>query len=225
LTNIKREAYLLTLFYLFIPLLTAYLISFIKPIYVPGRYDILSYPAFCLIIALGLSDIKKTSLRTILLLGIILSTSLCLYTYYSIYRKSNDRLVANYIKTHAQKDDVLIFTGLSILSFRYYCSAGIFPYAFSFPDLEKDRGNLSKRAMEGEPRYVNYQIKKTKRKIYSHLGENNSLWIMDTPLVMNYSLLRDLQQKLRVEDKIELEPGDNFPQIQVHSIYIFKKLN
>ena len=98
----KNKLFLQT--YLLLPLGLAFGVSYKIPVYVAGRYDMIVFPAFCLILAVGLSKIKFSLLRYFFLSIIILSTFVSLYHYYFVYAKSNDRLVANYIRTHMNRE-------------------------------------------------------------------------------------------------------------------------
>lgn len=134
--------------YIIIPLAIAFVISCKLPIYVAGRYDILVFPAFCLIIALGLSKITPRLFRLSLLTIIILSTLISLYHYYFIYNKSNDRIISEYVQKYINREDVVVITELNITPFEYYWSRDFQPNLFQFP--EGPRYSLKKEVFEFE---------------------------------------------------------------------------
>jgi len=214
------EKYVFFFASLIIPLIIALLISLKKPIYVAGRYDMLVFPFFCQVIALGLDRINSDTLRKILLFGIVISTVFCLYVYYFIYWKSNDRLIAEYIKTYANRDDVLIFTNLTINPFRYYCSGKEFTNVFAFP--EGTSGYLQRSALKAEPGYVKFNIQKLKNKAFSLLNDKNKLWLIKSySLQINSLLINELRHHFQLNERIKFNPGNNGNQIT--EIYIFSR--
>lgn len=217
LTSLKRNIFLL--FYIVIPLGLAFAISYKVPLYVPGRYDIMVFPAFCLIIAAGLKRIRITFLHYSILIIILLSTSVFLYHYYFIYKKSNDRIVSEYIQMNMEKEDVLVMTELSITPFEYYWRKEFQPKLFQFP--EEARGFLKKEALKGEEKYTNLEIKKLILKIYPLVNENNRLWLVYHPIVLVDRLINKLREDFKNTKFIKFCPGDNLNQIQ--GVYIFKK--
>ena len=100
----KNKLFLQT--YLLLPLGLAFCVSYKIPVYVAGRYDMIVFPAFCLILAVGLNKIKMPLLRSLFLIVILLSTSISLYHYYFVYNKSNDRLLARLKKDFKKSDSV-----------------------------------------------------------------------------------------------------------------------
>lgn len=205
--------------YLFLPLAIALSISLKKPIYVPGRYDIIVFPAFCLIISFGLDKIKKINWKIFLVGGIIIVNVICLHNYYFIFRKSNDRVIADYVQSRMNKDDVLIFTNLSICAFRYYWKQDFSPNAFSFPVA--NYGWLPRAALEGERKYVSNAIENLKDKTHSFLKKDNCLWVMYSDMKINQQLIEEFRRHYQLVDIINFVPGRNNNQIT--DIYIFKK--
>ncbi|MBM3212600.1 hypothetical protein FJZ33_10280 [Candidatus Poribacteria bacterium] len=85
------------------------MVSIKKPVYIPNRYSIAAWPAFPLILGLGISKIKNTK-KQLTILGIIfIFSSISLYHYYFEWVKSYDRDIAQYINSKGNKDDVIVF--------------------------------------------------------------------------------------------------------------------
>lgn len=100
---------ILILCYLFVTLAIPMLISIKKPIFMPDRYSISAWPAFFLILGLGLSKIKNKYILIIPLILITFVSSVSLYWYYFISVKSCDRTIAAYIDSRAGKNDLIVF--------------------------------------------------------------------------------------------------------------------
>jgi len=223
-SNLKRfsisDKIIFIKLYLFIPLLLAMLFSLKKPIFVSGRYDMVVFPAFCLLISFALNRIKKDVWRTFLIRCIVIATSVCLYNYYFIFEKSNDRTLAHYLQTKTDRDTILVFTGLSLQPTLYYCEKSFLPNTVSFPEF--NLGWLPRAAIEAEKGYVNNEIKKLKNKIKPFMEKNYSLWVIYINLEMNQLLIEELKKDYRFSEVINFTPGRN--DSQVNEIYIFRNL-
>ncbi|MFA4988242.1 MAG: glycosyltransferase family 39 protein [Candidatus Omnitrophota bacterium] len=200
------------------PIVFAFLISFGVPIYVAGRYDLLVFPAFCLVIAVGLDRIRFTPLHFFVLAAIIACTATVLHQYYFIYKKSNDRAVADYLQRYAGREDVIVATELSITPFEYYWMRDFTPRLFQFPD--GPRAFLERRALEGEPDYIDEQVGKIINKVYPLLNDRNKLWVLYQPMSFSRKLITRLRNDLIYAGQIEFPPGDNLNQVT--AVYIFE---
>ncbi len=118
--KIKNKNLKLLLFYLLIPLLIPYLFSFYHPFYVPGRYDLIVFGPFCLLLAFCFSQMPKKVFIGSLTLFIFLS-SVNLYGFY--FKRSprhENQAMALFLKENASPNDLIIFTGLTRLPIQYY---------------------------------------------------------------------------------------------------------
>lgn len=100
----------LLLCYFFVTLGIPMLISIKKPIYLTGRYSIAAWPAFPLILGLGVSKIRNRYNLAIVLAFIMLISSISLYWHHSVWAKSHDdRSIAALIESKANEDDLIVF--------------------------------------------------------------------------------------------------------------------
>lgn len=205
--------------YLFIPLLLAFSLSFVQPIYLAGRYDMSVFPAFCLMIGFGWGKIKKRGLRNTLLAIIVISSFLYLPNYYSVFIKSNDRVIADYIQKNMDKEDVLIFTDSSLPPFRYYWKQDYTPKMFSFP-LDYCVW-LPREALDGKDEYIAGELSKLKDKLHPLVRKNNRLWVMYYNMKMNQRLIEELKKDYLLLDTVSFTTGSN-KENQVTDIYIFQ---
>jgi len=206
------------LIYLFAPLAIALLISLKKPIYLAGRYDMCIFPAFCLVAGLGLAKIKKVTLIVFLLAGISISTVLCLHDYYYVFRKSNDRMIADYVQSNMNRDDTLIFTDLSSYTFRYYWKQDYIPSMISFPAV--DYGWLPRAALVCNDAYTDNEIMKIKGRIKEIRKKDNRIWLMFDDMLINRRLVEALKKDYQLESTINFVPGRNTNQVT--EVLIFK---
>jgi 4-amino-4-deoxy-L-arabinose transferase-like glycosyltransferase len=206
------------LIYLLVPFILALLVSLKRPIYVVGRYDMFIFPAFCLISGMGLAKIKQANLRVILLAGIVIASVLSLHDYYYVFRKSNDRKVANYLQSHINRDDILIFTDLSAYSFNYYWRQDYQPAMISFPMV--DDGWLPRQALECNDAYVNNEIRKTVGRIKEMQKDNSLIWLMFNDIPINRRLVAELKRDYILKGTVDFIPGRN--KNQISEVLIFK---
>jgi uncharacterized membrane protein len=101
---------------LLFPLVTLWLGSYVvKPVYIVGRYDVLAFPAFTLLIGLAFSKLqhaRPTGMLLMLgagLLCVSLGTKLSLY--YDLSGHSQGRRTAEFLDSAVANDDALVFTG------------------------------------------------------------------------------------------------------------------
>ncbi len=218
--KIIRYSHKLTfiLAYLFIPIVIAFLISLKKPIYVPGRYDMSVFPAFSLIISLGIYKIEKPIWRNYIIAVILVAISINLYNYYFVYEKSNDRRVANYIQSRMNNEDVWIFTDLTLYPFRYYSNNYPYQNVFSFPIT--DLGFLPRKALTSEEKYVKGDINKLINKIKPFIKKDSIIRVIYSDIKINQRLIEELRKTHTLLDVIGFSPGRN--DNQCSSIYIFR---
>ncbi|MGQ9608807.1 MAG: glycosyltransferase family 39 protein [bacterium] len=116
----------LILIYLFVTLAIPMLISIKKPIFLSSRYSISAWPAFALVLGLGLSKIKNRYFLSILLILIMFVSSVSLYWYHFIWIKSYDREIARFIDSKAETNDVVVFApSWSDIPINYYLKTSI----------------------------------------------------------------------------------------------------
>jgi len=124
----RRKAWLWAA--LLVPLIALWLISLVRPIYLVGRYDIIAFPAYALLVGLALAKAlcpgaMRPMLRVILVVSLFVPLGVKLFLYYDASRTA-PALSSNYtaalLKRVVQDGDVVVFTGLRGLRTRYYFS-------------------------------------------------------------------------------------------------------
>ena len=118
--KIKNKNLTLLLGYLMIPLLIPYFFSFYQPLYVPGRYDLIVFGPFCLLLGFCFSKMPRKIFIGSLTLFLLLS-SVNLYGFY--FKRSprhENQAMAFFLKENAHPNDLIIFTGLTRLPIQYY---------------------------------------------------------------------------------------------------------
>jgi 4-amino-4-deoxy-L-arabinose transferase-like glycosyltransferase len=201
----------------FIPLAIALLLSIKKPVYVSGRYDMLVFPLFCLLIAYGFSSIKKNLLQGFFIKSIVVLTAVSLYNYYFVFYKSNDRKVSSFIMSKATKSDILIFTDLSESAYNFYSKPDYHPALIKFP--ESNLGWLPRAAFKDQPAYIINELQQLNKKIKPLLKKDSKIWLMCTNLNLNNFLILVLKKNYPLLEKVDFPTGSNSNQII--SAYIF----
>lgn len=100
---------ILLLCYLLVTLAIPMLISIKQPIFMPDRHSISAWPAFALILGLGLSKIRGKYILVLSLILITLISSVSWYWYYFVSVKSCDKKIARFVDSRARENDVIVF--------------------------------------------------------------------------------------------------------------------
>ncbi len=105
------------------PLATLWALSWLRPIYIVGRYDMIAYPALPILAGLALAKLARTRgwpLAALAAIGLFVPIVAKLAYYYRSPDPSSSRPVAELIDAEAGNEDVLVFTGLRTLPILYY---------------------------------------------------------------------------------------------------------
>ena len=119
----KRKAWLAIC--LFFPLVTLWLVSFVKPIYLAGRYDIIAFPAYALLMGLAFAKLQRVRrigpiLAAVFALGLLIPIGTKLVLYYRIAPERNlARRIASALHRLVANGDTVVFTELSGLPILY----------------------------------------------------------------------------------------------------------
>jgi hypothetical protein len=111
---------------LVVPILGALLAAALTSMTYNVRYVAMVFPAFCLILAAGLSVLLKPALQILLVIGILLANSYSLANYYfnSRYAREDTRSAAQYLESVTRAQDVILIVG-SQNGLRYYYKGGL----------------------------------------------------------------------------------------------------
>lgn len=103
---------------LLVPLLLPYAVSFVKPIYLVGRNDLIAYPFYALLIGIGLVKLARFAWVGVILISLLASYSFS--KFYSIPNAGIDKETVEYLAHEAKEDDVVIVMGLRFCTIDYY---------------------------------------------------------------------------------------------------------
>jgi uncharacterized membrane protein len=118
----KLEWSLIISVYLLFPFLFLILISLIRPLYVPGRYEMIFLPAIILSLAYFLSRIKNYLIFAIIVILVtVLNTKTVIDQKNTVKGyKSTDKTIMSEIMSLAKKGDIIVATDLSFATMKYY---------------------------------------------------------------------------------------------------------
>ena len=105
----NQAGLVLILCYLAVTLAVPMLISIRKPIFLSYRYSIAAWPAFVLIVGLGLAKLKRPTVLAAALALILAASSVSLYWYQCVWVKAYDREIAAFIDSEAGPNDVIAY--------------------------------------------------------------------------------------------------------------------
>lgn len=196
-------------------------VSVFKPIYVPGRYDIVLYPFFVMILTRYIFNMwqhKKKIIACALFLPLIAGT----LHYHFVFYKSNDDKVAAYIQKNAGQGDSVIACELNIAALDYYLpdmtDASLLEYPRTF---QNEKRYIDRSLFEGDEdaieKEIEYVIKKT--------SGSSKVWVTYCPTPFNNALIRRLSAQRWLRIKKDFAAGD--VRNQMTSVFTFgaKKSN
>jgi len=186
---------------LFLPLLVLWLISFIKPLYVVGRYDMVAFPVFPLIVGLAVTKLQSSkSFGLLLAVGLFTLYVIPLVTkqvqYYHATATTSAKDSAFALHTYVQNGDVVVFTGLRGLSIIYY----LYQLGYQWNDKQCLNQNVGrhfacrmypqtteKSPAVFDPSHVENFPHNVQKEIHDFMnnlqGQDNNLWVVfDLPL-------------------------------------------
>lgn len=115
------EKFLLLISLLLVPIISVIMLSVFKNMTFNVRYTLAAFPAFILILSLGIVGFKSKMTRFIICLLVVLVSAYSLNNYYfnERYAKEDSRSAARYITMDSQLNDVILITSIRE-PFNYY---------------------------------------------------------------------------------------------------------
>lgn len=113
-----KSAKLYLLVNLFVPLLLPYAISFVKPIYLVGRYDVIAFPFYAVLISIGIMKLARFAWVGLAVVGLLASYSLG--RYYTKPVSTFNKETVRYLARSAKEGDVVVSVGLRLCPLEYY---------------------------------------------------------------------------------------------------------
>ena len=92
----------------FLTLIIPFLVSLKTPIYDFSKHTIIVLPVFCLIVGYGLSKIKSTWWKVLIIIVLLLNSFPVMHKYYFLWTKSNGRAMAEYVQRNSQEKDMIV---------------------------------------------------------------------------------------------------------------------
>ncbi len=115
----KRKAWLASS--VLLPLFVLWAISFHKPVYVAGRYDMVAFPMYPVLLGLGLAKVQRIErvgsiLAPLVALLLLIPIGTKLFLYYNSPSKGYAAVTARILHASVGNGDVVVFTGLRGIS-------------------------------------------------------------------------------------------------------------
>lgn len=160
-----------------------YLISFVIPVYVVGRYDVVGLPLFLMLCAAGADglDRRQTTIAGALVLALAAGS---LVAYYTREPLSGAERQASTILTNSGPDDAVLAVGFTRNAIEYYVREGGGAMGFySFPSsLGAHRGWLDERELENRDA-VALDAARLARTLGERHRSGGRLWIVHSRLL------------------------------------------
>ena len=121
-----RMRFIQIMLLVFVPLLSLLGISFFRPVYIVGRYDLVAFPAFVILLGCALSLITQrnngvSNFRIIVVVCTLFAPlAVKLVNYFGFESQSSVEQIASRIADSAVRDELLVMTGPSVIQLLYY---------------------------------------------------------------------------------------------------------
>jgi len=121
--------------YCFIPLICAGVVSMLRSsIYIPGRTDQLVFPAFCLLTAVGIQQLRPLFLKYAAVILVMIFSVITLSDYYLLETKPGNKMIAQAVKERLVPGDTIICTAVTRGFLEYYLrDVKPYPLFYSYP--------------------------------------------------------------------------------------------
>ncbi len=170
--------------FLVAPLLAASAVSIFIPVYLPGRYDFLVFPAFCLVAGAGLASVRPRVLVPALAAMLLVLSASALVPYYASAPREGDRLAAAYLARNAGRGDMIVFAGPRRSTVQYYLGRlGSNHMLLSYPlSIAKHMGIYDRKSLAADPAALRRDAAEIVGRSRATLGEGGKLWVVDYPV-------------------------------------------
>jgi len=137
--------------YFVIPLAIPMLVSVFKPIFLPHRYSMAAWPAFVLLAAVGMCQVRRPALRWAVVVAIAANTGLSLLWHFAVEEKASDRDVAAVIAERLAPQDCIVYSPhWAGVSLSHYLRNP--PHQLGFPARALAEREKRNEARQREPR-------------------------------------------------------------------------
>lgn len=196
--------------YLFAPLCLGYAVSHIAPVYFPGRYDMLVFPAWVMLVAAGIASFRTWRVR---MMAGLLTVGLTLWPL-SVYLQGIARERARYdvadlIAEASREGDMVICTGLSRPTVEYGLMRRRVPVTLtSYPsEMERHMAWIDPERLLADPDRLVRDAEAVWTRIERTLPSGGRVW-----LVYSHPEISDvLKQRLDARMRMTVISGERYP--------------
>ncbi|HWC02040.1 MAG TPA: glycosyltransferase family 39 protein [Methylomirabilota bacterium] len=136
--------------YLFLPLAVPFAVSFVKPVYMVGRSDVLVLPAFSLLLALAVGRLRSTAAQSVVAAALLAACIAGLAHYFANPQRTLERESFRTLAVEARDGDLLVCTDLTRPTAEYYLrrlAPGVQVEFLSYPaDMAKHPATIDRNA-------------------------------------------------------------------------------
>jgi uncharacterized membrane protein len=160
-----------------------YALSFLIPIYVVGRYDIIALPVFLALAARGWDEVPT---RQAIVLGVAVAclSVVALWAYFSRAPLQGARAQAALLAAHARSDDAVLAIGPTRNPLEYYLrDRGVLLTFFSFPSsFDQHRGWMDERELS-DPIAASLDAASVMQSVTRRQPPQAGLWVVHSRLL------------------------------------------
>lgn len=174
-------------------------LSFVEPMYVVGRHDVVALPLFLLMAACGLTQLGRPAESVAKALLVVLAST-ALMVHYRQPVADYTRRQASLLLEHAEPSDRVLCTGFTRNTVEYYLrvGGGTQPTHSFPPSLERHRGWVDQRELEDQT-LLAAEARRLAESLRHALRRDGMLWIVHSRGLApaNELLMRQIGQSLR----------------------------
>jgi mannosyltransferase len=203
----KRQSAFWIICFLLLPIACAIIVSYsLVPNFVSGRVDQMVFPAYVILVALGIQSIGYRSVRIFLAMIIVVAAVYSTATFYPDYRTrgfdGNDRDLAEMLVEKIKPNDVLLCTSLSRASLAYYFEQHALPSPIiSFPrSTASHLGGQDDTRLMQSPERLHLEAREVIDHILSLCTDDSIVYIAFVESGVNDAL----RETLAADEKIQL---------------------
>ena len=192
----KRDARMLVLLWLSVPILGTYLLATLTTFHEYNtRYVVMSLPAYMLILAAGIAAFPRPRIRLALLASVLMVNGLSLANYYfdGEYAREDARSTAEYLKTATLPGDAVLING-NPTAVQYY-------YKAALPVALVDGRNTKSTPLVAD-------------KLRELSNKHDRIWLVE---IRPWETDPDGEVKTKLDELARLYEHKSFPGVQIYS--------
>jgi len=163
-------------------LILPYLVSQLRPIFLVGRYTIIDFIPFVMILGATMSRFANRNALVFFSYALLIMVSFGFVIHTTNTDKESDKITAKFLIENAQKDDAIIFSGLTQGAIDYYLdlmNSQPFSVKVSYPlEIASHRGWRDVQRMLNDREKLDSEANEIVQLLQNSLGGKKRIWLV-----------------------------------------------